>query len=189
MLATGERFELYRSLYPKAAVETVRDSLPANIMYEIDKEEFVVNFRVVTQEEVMKSEVGVRYDEGKVLLQDIPPQFEQMIGELLTEEPGLRVDLIPKEFIRHLARVYTEGARKYADRNWEKGLTWQGTLGALQRHILKWRRGLVFDPELKTHSLAMAAWGLAALIEFELTHPDLDDRNKDTMDLGDGKRG
>lgn len=44
------------------------------------------------------------------------------------------------------------------------------------RHILKWWGGETYDTEDGQHHLAAAMWHLAALIEFEDTHPDLDDR-------------
>uniref|UniRef100_UPI001E4FF338 dATP/dGTP diphosphohydrolase domain-containing protein n=1 Tax=Acetomicrobium sp. S15 = DSM 107314 TaxID=2529858 RepID=UPI001E4FF338 len=36
----------------------------------------------------------------------------------------LRYDLIPSDALRELAKVYTVGAEKYGERNWEKGMSW-----------------------------------------------------------------
>jgi glutamine cyclotransferase len=45
-----------------------------------------------------------------------------------------RFDLIPEEMETGLARHYGEGAKKYADRNWEKGYKWGLSYAALRRH-------------------------------------------------------
>ena len=63
--------------------------------------------------------------------------------------PGLKIrtDLIPPEAIRGTARVLTYGAKKYDDRNWERGLDYSRIYGALLRHILAWWEGEDLDPE------------------------------------------
>ena len=50
-----------------------------------------------------------------------------------------RYDLIPPEATRALANVLTMGAKKYADRNWEKGMDWGRVLASLMRHLEAWR--------------------------------------------------
>jgi hypothetical protein len=100
-----------------------------------------------------------------------------MVAEIMTESPGLRLDLLPKIFIKEVAVVFTEGARKYPARNWEKGMSWSKVIGPLWRHWLKWLMGARRDAELPAcHHLAQVAWNAAVLMEFENTHPELDDR-------------
>jgi hypothetical protein len=88
----------------------------------------------------------------------------------------LRFDLIPIGPLRKLAEVYTIGAKKYSDRNWEKGLSWGRIYAALQRHSTAWWAGEIHDPIDGQHHLASVAWCALALIEYEQTHPELDDR-------------
>lgn len=117
----------------------------------------------------------------------------------------LRYELLPGLPLKHLVEVYTRGAHKYsvyedsegkqvlgmnipldqvgkytliedASSNWCKGLSWMETLGAVQRHIEAFKRGEELDPELQTRHLANAAWGLFSLMEYEKTHPEMDDR-------------
>jgi hypothetical protein len=92
----------------------------------------------------------------------------------------LRYDLVPVEFEDELAKVYTEGAKKYSDRNWEKGLLFmKHHYAAARRHMAKWVKGIDLDDETNTHHLANAAWHLAAIITLSARgRTDLDDRNK-----------
>lgn len=90
----------------------------------------------------------------------------------------LRFDLLPVRPCMELARVYTIGAAKYAPRGWEKGLAWGRVYAAMLRHAFKWWGGEKFDPEDGQHHLAAAAWCALALMEYETTHPELDDRAK-----------
>jgi dATP/dGTP diphosphohydrolase len=88
----------------------------------------------------------------------------------------LRYDLIPTGPLEKLAEVYTIGAKKYSDRNWERGLSWGRLYGALQRHANAFWRGESRDPVDGQHHLASVAFCAFALLEFERTHPELDDR-------------
>lgn len=93
-----------------------------------------------------------------------------------------RYDLIPPYPLDRLAEVYTIGAKKYADRNWEKGLAWGRVFAAMMRHAWKWWTGERFDQESGQHHLASVAWCAFALMEYEKTHPEMDDRPKETHD-------
>lgn len=52
-----------------------------------------------------------------------------------------RWDLIPFEPMMRLARHYENGAKKYAPRNWQKGLPLSNFLGALARHTFRLMEG------------------------------------------------
>ena len=88
----------------------------------------------------------------------------------------LRFDLLPVEPLQRLAEVYTIGAKKYEDRNWQKGLVWGRVFAALMRHAWSWWGGERLDVVDGQHHLASVAWCALALIEYERTHPELDDR-------------
>lgn len=75
-----------------------------------------------------------------------------------------------------MVEVYTIGAAKYDDRNWEKGLKWGRVFRALMSHAWKWWRGESHDAEDGQHHLASVAWCALALMQYEETHPELDDR-------------
>jgi hypothetical protein len=70
-----------------------------------------------------------------------------------------RYDLLPPEAIRRLAVHYENGARKYDDRNWEKGQPLCRFLDSALRHIFKVLEGW----EDEDHAAA-AMWNIAGFI-------------------------
>jgi len=87
-----------------------------------------------------------------------------------------RFDLVPPGPLMELVGVYTYGAVKYEDRNWERGMDWGRIHAAIQRHLWAFWAGEDRDPESGFHHLAHAAFGCFALMEYMRTHPELDDR-------------
>ena len=104
---------------------------------------------------------------------------EKDIGGRKFDSNKLRFDLIPVEPLQELARVYTIGAKKYGDRNWENGLSWSRLFAAMMRHAWKFWMGERNDPEDGQHHLSSVAWCAFALMEYEKTHKELDDRKRD----------
>jgi len=91
----------------------------------------------------------------------------------------LRFDLIPPRSLEQLAEVFTIGAKKYDDRNWESGILWGRVFAAMMRHGWAWWRGETHDPDGQ-HHLSSVAWCAFALMEYERTHPEMDDRSANT---------
>jgi hypothetical protein len=58
-----------------------------------------------------------------------------------------RMDLVPPEAVSAMAVVFGYGAAKYADRNWEGGMSWGRVFAALMRHSWAFWRGQDLDPE------------------------------------------
>lgn len=108
---------------------------------------------ITMSQEVAKSTEGVKFDQGKP-----------------------RTDLISAVAILELSKVLEFGARKYADHNWRKGMKWSRLLGAALRHILSFMSGESKDPETGLSHLAHAFCCLMFLLEYEVTHKNLDDR-------------
>ena len=98
------------------------------------------------------------------------------------DEDKARFDLIPPRPLWELAKIYTVGAKKYAPRNWEKGMCWGRIFAAIMRHLWRWAMGEDDDPEDGLSHLAHAAWGCFTLIEYSRTHPELDHRRRDHGD-------
>jgi hypothetical protein len=94
-----------------------------------------------------------------------------------------RYEFLPVSPLREVARVYGYGARKYADRNWERGYNWSWSYGALQRHVNAFWGGEELDPESGLPHLAHATFHLLALMEFGRTHPEKDDRSFDVKEV------
>jgi hypothetical protein len=98
-----------------------------------------------------------------------------------------RFGLIPVKPLRMLAEHYGKGARKYADRNWERGYEWHLSFEAMERHAWAFWGGQDFDDHEPTcapecvehtgsHHLVAVAWHAFALLEFCFTHRELDNR-------------
>ena len=91
-----------------------------------------------------KLETGTKFDEGK-----------------------LRMDLITPEMEEVLADILTYGTIKYEDRNWEKGIKYHRVYGALRRHLLAWLKGEEIDKESGRSHLDHALCNLAFLVTYE----------------------
>lgn len=90
-----------------------------------------------------------------------------------------RFSLIPREFLWSLATHYGLGARKYDDRNWERGYKWSLTQDALERHLNSFLLGERHDPETGTHHLVCAAWHIIAMYIFDVRGLGTNDITKD----------
>ena len=97
-------------------------------------------------------------------------------GGLRFDEGKVRLELVPPEWFWALADVTTKGSMKYPERNWERGMSWAKMIGCALRHVFKFCMGERYDGtelniELGTtgcHHLAMAAWNLLALMSYDL---------------------
>jgi len=102
---------------------------------------------------------------------EYPPVEVRVVDPKTGGEKGVkedRYDLVPFEFEDALARHYGRGAKKYADRNWERGFKWGFSLRAARGHIHCWLNGERYDAETGSHHLISAIWHLVALYIFDL---------------------
>lgn len=65
----------------------------------------------------------------------------------------LRMDLIPLEAVKGIARVLTKGAVKYGDWNWANGMSWSRVIAALERHLMSFKERDDIDSEWGLHHL------------------------------------
>lgn len=86
-----------------------------------------------------------------------------------------RFSLLPFEFLWALAEHYGRGARKYDDRNWERGYKWSLSVDALMRHLAQWINGEDNDAETGSSHLIAVAWHACALFIFHLRGLGTDD--------------
>lgn len=89
-------------------------------------------------------------------------------GGMRKDEGKNMLDLIPPEWIWGLGEVLTQGAEKYAVRNWERGMKWSKMVGCGMRHIFKFVCGERYDPESGCHHLLHAAWNILSLMTYDL---------------------
>lgn len=97
------------------------------------------------------------------------------------DQDKLPLHLLSTEALNQTAAVLKFGAQKYAEHNWRKGFTWSRPLAAAMRHLTAFNDGEDKDPESGLSHLAHAACCIMFLLEFERTHPELDDRYKLTQ--------
>lgn len=93
-----------------------------------------------------QNNLGVKYDDDK-------PRF----------------DLIPPTALLELAILYQNGAKKYGDRNWEKGIAFSRLVAAIERHLNAFLLGEIRDPEILCLHTTAIAWNAFALSHFMLT--------------------
>lgn len=101
----------------------------------------------------MSEDKGLRFNEGKI-----------------------RHDLIPAFAQEQYAKVLTEGSKKYAERNWERGMKWSKVIASLKRHIQQIENGEDYDSETKLLHAAHVMCNAAFLTEYYKTYPQGDDR-------------
>ena len=97
-------------------------------------------------------------------------------GGLRFNEGKLRYDLIPPEIMDALAAHYSAGARKYADRNWERGMSWCKCFASMMRHSWAWMRGEDIDAETGSHHMVAVMWNAAAIYTYSARKIGQDDR-------------
>jgi hypothetical protein len=108
-----------------------------------------------------------------------PEDYEVRVTSSTGGEKGqklARFDLIPKSPLWQVAELYGVGARKYADRNWERGYNWSLSFAALNRHLWQFWAGEDNDAETGLPHLASVVFHAFALMEYAATHPEFDDR-------------
>lgn len=78
----------------------------------------------------------------------------------------LRYDLLPVKALREIVKIFTHGAAKYEDRNWERGIKFSRCYGALQRHLNAWWGREENDNETGITHLAHAGCCLLFLLHY-----------------------
>ena len=101
---------------------------------------------------------------------------------MIKEEQGkkfdsikVRPELIPPLPLSLLAELYTHGAKKYSDRNWECGIAYSRVFGAILRHLIAAMSGEWYDSEFGLPHVIHAAWGCFALCQYNFTHQEMND--------------
>jgi hypothetical protein len=94
------------------------------------------------------------------------------------DKEKLRTDLLPIAALEKISEVLTYGAKKYGDRNWEQGISYNRVFGAALRHLFSWSMGEERDKETGFNHLAHAACCILFLLHY-VTYPkykSFDDR-------------
>lgn len=103
---------------------------------------------------------------------------QQGTGAVKLDAGKAPMSLLSRTALEEVAQVMAFGAKKYAAHNWRQGFAWSRTLDAASRHLYAFIDGEDKDPESGLSHLAHAMCCLMFTLEFEKTHPELDDRWK-----------
>lgn len=108
-------------------------------------------------------ETGPKAKVGYAGVTDSGEREEFQTGSVRDTRSGKgRYDLLPPIAIRRLAQHYENGARKYGERNWEKGQPLSRYADSALRHIYSW-----LEEKDEEDHLAAAAWNLLSIIHTE----------------------
>lgn len=106
-------------------------------------------------------------------------------AEQTSKHKGLRYnngktkyELLHPVAIEGVAKVLTKGAEKYADRNWENGMSWSSVIGCLRRHLAAFEQGEDFDKETGLPHIDHVQCNAHFLSTFMITYPQGDDRRQ-----------
>lgn len=96
-------------------------------------------------------------------------KFETGAVRDMAEGKG-RCDLLPACALIRLSKLYEAGAKKYDDRNWEKGIPISVMIDSGMRHLLKY-----LDGQTDEDHLTAAAWNILGAMWMEEKRPELQD--------------
>jgi len=99
----------------------------------------------------------------------------------------LPLHLVPESAMMAMAKVLEVGAKKYEDRNWEKGMSFEKVIACMDRHWIRYKSPDLkdIDKESGLPHLWLAFINIAFLIQYELTCKQLDDRVKSDVQFDD----
>tara|TARA_B100002019_G_scaffold211543_1_gene184368 strand:- start:892 stop:1296 length:405 start_codon:yes stop_codon:yes gene_type:complete len=90
-----------------------------------------------------------------------------------TDEGKLRMSLIPHDELKRVMKRYLDGAEKYGENNWMKGMPLSVFYDCAHRHLEAWWRG----ENTEDHAAAVV-WNMLCAMYTEMNVNDLDDREK-----------
>jgi hypothetical protein len=128
------------------------------------------------QREMEAAPDDIRWSGDSILAQpadDIRPGTTAKFGTGAVRSSDVeqfRYDLVSPIGLREVARACAEGAEKYGDWNWEKGMPVHDLLNHVIAHIYKFLGGDRSEPHL-----GHAAWGMLAAIHSQELWPHLND--------------
>lgn len=104
---------------------------------------------------------------------DIPEGSHEFdSGAVRAKLDDVRFDLVSPQALRRLAATYNEGATKYGDNNFRRGMEFSNLINHVLEHINIY---IANSDKTGEDHLAHAAWGLFTLMEQEETQRDMND--------------
>lgn len=125
-------------------------------------------------DDLVRDCLGGAFDLGTA---GLPAEAEAQVSAGRKDDAGkFPLHLLPPDAIIEIARVLDFGAKKYAPRNWERGMAWSRPYAALLRHMFAWWSGEKADPETGLSHLAHAGCCILFLMSYEKREIGDDDR-------------
>jgi len=139
-----------------------------------------IHLRYIGTETIERIQEAIwKYNKEQQWMKENPSEQMKAVSQT-TEQPKLRLDLIPPEFIDIIGQVLTEGAQHHGDTTWEGNVKVTKHLASLKRHLLAYEFGHDIDPESSLHAMGHVAVRALMLytIWFRQQH-HLDDRRNE----------
>jgi hypothetical protein len=124
----------------------------------------------------MESSFTNEYEYNPFLDEMVPKGIVEPVVGVKFDQGKLGMHLLPPELLIGVSSILDFGAKKYAPRNWEKGMDWSRVFSSLMRHMWAWWRGEDKDPETGMSHLWHAGCNIAFLIAYEERKVGKDDR-------------
>lgn len=159
---------------PKAWKHLTKESAEKYAAHVAEHEETVpVDWILQGQKEMESSTDDIRWTGDSILAKqdDIRPGTTSKFGTGAVRSSDVeefRYDLVSPIGLREVARACAEGASKYGDWNWEKGMPVHDLLNHVLAHVYQFLGGDRSEPHL-----GHAAWGLLAAIHSHELWPEL----------------
>ena len=105
------------------------------------------------------------------------------LGGVKKDEGKVRWSLLPWDALQEVVKVLEFGAKKYSDRNWEKGMDWDRLFDADLRHKVDWwqkKEDNAQDSQL--HHLAHSVCDGLFLLAYVLRNKGKDTRRADELE-------
>lgn len=128
------------------------------------------------------AEVERTFQEGAALVLNLMGGFIKSCREAHPDDNYIYTAMViesqilfpdPYTTIMEVSKQYEDGAKKYSDRNWEKGLPVRSFLDSAMRHLMKVGRNDPEDPEPVSVHAKGALWNLFSLAWTIKHHPEL----------------
>lgn len=90
-----------------------------------------------------------------------------------TDRGKMRMSLIPQQELKRVMKRFLDGAEKYGENNWMKGMPLSVYYDCAHRHMEAWWRG-----DDKEDHAAAVVWNMLCAMYAEANNNELDDREQ-----------
>jgi len=115
------------------------------------------------------SEKPATYKDGSGPIKDSGQRREYTTGAVRDRHAGKgRMDLLPPTALLELAKHFEDGAAKYDERNWEKGIPMSDFMDSALRHWCAYMQGKTDENHLRAF-----AWNAVCALATDIDRPEM----------------